>query len=60
MSLGSEKRRRMELEAGEEEDIQSLINHTEMAGLCPRAVEGKLLKDLYKGVTVDLHFERLI
>lgn len=50
----------MELEAGEEEDIQSLINHTEMAGLCPRAVEGKLLKDLYKGVTLDLHFERLI
>lgn len=60
MSLGSEKKGRMELEAGEEEDIQSLINHTKMVGLCPWSVEGKLLKDFYKGVTLDLHFERLI
>lgn len=37
MSLGSEKKGRMELETGEEEDIQSLINHTKMVRLCPQA-----------------------
>lgn len=38
MSLGSEKKERMGLEAGGKEGTQSLLNQPKVAGLCPQAV----------------------